>query len=200
MVAAAAATGILSLCGGTAFADSQAEGAAQGSPGVVSGNDIQAPVHVPVNVCGNTLDVIAALNPAFGNECANVSQHKDSGKPDRGSPGAPGGHHDSGHGGSGHGGSGHHDSGHGGSGHGPGGHSGHGGSGHDGYGPGGDEGYGPGGGASADGYTEGSPGVGSGNNAQLPVDLPVNACGNSVNVIGLLNPVFGNSCANEEPP
>ncbi|MFI8227462.1 chaplin [Streptomyces sp. NPDC085900] len=54
-----------------AFADAGAEGAAIGSPGVLSGNVIQVPIHVPVNVCGNTVNVIAALNPAFGNHCSN---------------------------------------------------------------------------------------------------------------------------------
>ncbi|CAL9458882.1 hypothetical protein SUDANB2_02586 [Streptomyces sp. enrichment culture] len=87
MVAAAAATGILSLCGGAALADSTAEGAAKGSPGAASGNNIQAPVEVPVNACGNTVDVVAALNPAFGNSCANDS-HRHGGYGD-------GGHHDS---------------------------------------------------------------------------------------------------------
>ncbi|MEU7659413.1 chaplin ChpD [Streptomyces lincolnensis] len=54
-----------------AFADAGAEGAAIGSPGVLSGNVVQVPVHVPVNVCGNTVNVIALLNPAFGNTCVN---------------------------------------------------------------------------------------------------------------------------------
>ncbi|MEU9518344.1 chaplin [Streptomyces sp. BK208] len=54
-----------------AFADAGAEGAAIGSPGVLSGNVVQVPVHVPVNVCGNTINVIGLLNPAFGNECEN---------------------------------------------------------------------------------------------------------------------------------
>ncbi len=36
----------------------------------------------------------------------------------------------------------------------------------------------------------------SGNVVQVPVDMPVNACGNSVNVIGLLNPATGNVCVN----
>ncbi|MFH8223880.1 chaplin [Streptomyces sp. NPDC018057] len=54
-----------------AFADSGAEGAAVGSPGVISGNTIQVPVHVPINVCGNTIDIIALLNPTFGNTCVN---------------------------------------------------------------------------------------------------------------------------------
>ena len=50
-----------------AFADSGAQGAAVHSPGVLSGNVVQVPVHVPVNVVGNTVNVIGALNPAFGN-------------------------------------------------------------------------------------------------------------------------------------
>jgi hypothetical protein len=29
------------------------------------------------------------------------------------------------------------------------------------------------------------------------VDVPVNVCGNSINIVGLLNPTFGNKCVNE---
>jgi hypothetical protein len=73
VVAVAAATGGLVLAGaGMAMADSGAHGAAVHSPGVLSGNLIQAPIHVPVNVCGNTVSVIGLLNPAFGNFCANA--------------------------------------------------------------------------------------------------------------------------------
>ncbi|MEU5315729.1 chaplin ChpD [Streptomyces sp. NPDC047461] len=54
-----------------AFADAGAEAAAVHSPGVLSGNVVQVPVHIPVNVCGNTVNVIALLNPAFGNTCVN---------------------------------------------------------------------------------------------------------------------------------
>ncbi|WP_030267862.1 chaplin [Streptomyces sp. NRRL B-24484] len=63
------------LFGGAATASASgatAEGVAAGSPGVLSGNLIQVPVHVPVNVCGNTVNVIGLLNPAFGNACANI--------------------------------------------------------------------------------------------------------------------------------
>ncbi|MEU4142319.1 chaplin [Streptomyces parvulus] len=60
---------------GVASADSGAQGAAVGSPGVASGNLVQVPVHVPLNVCGNTVNVIGLLNPAFGNGCANMSGH-----------------------------------------------------------------------------------------------------------------------------
>ena len=72
VVAAAAATGGLVLAGaGLAVADAGAQGAAVHSPGVLSGNVVQVPVHVPVNVCGNTISVIGLLNPAFGNTCIN---------------------------------------------------------------------------------------------------------------------------------
>ncbi|WP_199821174.1 chaplin [Streptomyces sp. NRRL B-3229] len=54
-----------------AFADAGAQGAAIGSPGVLSGNLVQIPVHVPINVCGNTVNVIGLLNPAIGNSCVN---------------------------------------------------------------------------------------------------------------------------------
>ncbi|MFD4571292.1 chaplin ChpD [Streptomyces sp. NPDC058417] len=70
---AAVVAGVLLALGGAApaFADSGANGAAVGSPGVLSGNVVQIPVHVPVNVCGNSINVIGLLNPAFGNVCVN---------------------------------------------------------------------------------------------------------------------------------
>ncbi|MER8028389.1 chaplin ChpD [Streptomyces bauhiniae] len=70
--AAVIAGAILALGGAApAFADAGAEGAAVGSPGVLSGNVVQVPIHIPVNVCGNSIDVIGLLNPAFGNACVN---------------------------------------------------------------------------------------------------------------------------------
>ncbi|MEU6755147.1 chaplin [Streptomyces sp. NPDC046685] len=56
---------------GSAAADASAEGAAVGSPGVLSGNLLQVPVHIPVNVCGNSVNIVGLLNPAFGNVCVN---------------------------------------------------------------------------------------------------------------------------------
>ncbi|WP_327250685.1 chaplin [Streptomyces sp. NBC_01244] len=50
--------------------------------------------------------------------------------------------------------------------------------------------------AGARGLAAYSPGVGSGNLIQVPIHIPINACGNSVSVIGLLNPAFGNTCVN----
>ncbi|MFC8450332.1 chaplin [Kitasatospora sp. NPDC057223] len=68
----AAVVGIIAAGAGSAMASSEAQGVAAGSPGVASGNNIQVPVHVPVNLCGNSVDIIGLLNPAFGNSCANV--------------------------------------------------------------------------------------------------------------------------------
>ncbi|MFE9683344.1 chaplin [Streptomyces sp. NPDC006285] len=132
LMTVAAATGVLAATGGHAQADSGAHGTASGSPGVLSGNSVQVPVHAPVTVCGNTVNVVGVLNPAVGNKCA-----------DKG------------------GGSGHH---------------------------------GPGGGSQAGGHTNDSPGVGSGNHVQIPVDVPVNVCGNSVSVAGVGNTATGDAC------
>jgi len=73
MKTAAFAAGTLMALGtaAPAMADSGASGGAAGSPGVISGNNVQVPVHVPVNVCGNTIDIIGLLNPAFGNTCVS---------------------------------------------------------------------------------------------------------------------------------
>ncbi|GHB52842.1 hypothetical protein GCM10010377_49760 [Streptomyces viridiviolaceus] len=143
----AAATGVIAAVGGSAHADSGAHGSATGSPGVLSGNTVQVPVHAPVNVCGNTVDVVGILNPATGNTCANQGG------------GSSGGHGD-------------------------------------GYGDSGEQGGQ--GGSHAGGGSADSPGVGSGNHVQAPVHVPVNVCGNSVDVVGVLNPARGNDCANED--
>ncbi|KOV91183.1 chaplin family protein [Streptomyces sp. NRRL B-3648] len=129
----AAATGVIAAAGGYAHADAGAAGSAGGSPGVLSGNTVQAPVHAPVNICGNTVNVVGLLNPAVGNKCADHG-------------GTSGGRHAGS------------------------------------------------GGSHADGRTGGSPGVGSGNTVQVPVDIPVNVCGNSVDVVGAGNATAGNDC------
>jgi hypothetical protein len=71
----AAVGAALAAGAGVASADADAQGAAVGSPGVLSGNVVQVPLNVPVNVCGDTVDVIGLLNPVFGNQCANVSDN-----------------------------------------------------------------------------------------------------------------------------
>ncbi|WP_405778486.1 chaplin [Streptomyces sp. NBC_00859] len=70
---------VLAGSAGLAAADAGAHAAAVGSPGVISGNEVQVPVHIPVNLCGNTVDVVGLLNPAFGNTCVNADQHHSHG-------------------------------------------------------------------------------------------------------------------------
>jgi hypothetical protein len=111
---------------GIAQADSAATGAAAGSPGLLSGNLIQIPVNAPVNVCGNSISVIGILDTAAGNSCANTGSD----------------------------------------------------------------------GSTAKGGAADSPGVGSGNLIQVPVNAPVNVCGNSVSVIGIGDSAHDNSCSN----
>lgn len=171
LITVAAAGGVLALSGGYAHADSGASATAANSPGVLSGNNVQVPVHVPVNVCGNTVDVVGVLNPTFGNKCVNASGTA--------RPGHGGGAHSTPPGGGAHGG--------------------YGGGASDGGGYGGDSHTAPPGGSHAGGSAHDSPGVGSGNVVEVPVDVPVNVCGNSVDVVGLLNPTFGNGCENGTP-
>ncbi|MEU8924775.1 chaplin [Kitasatospora sp. NPDC048545] len=162
----AVATGsVLASTAGYAYAGAEAQGGAVGSPGVASGNSVQVPVEVPINACGNTVDVIGVLNPAFGNHCASVSGGRQA-APQGGQAGQ------SGHGGQG---------------------------GTASSGTGGSRGTTTAG-SSASGTAAGSPGVASGNSIQAPVHVPVNACGNSVDVVGVANPAFGNDCANVAQP
>ncbi|AYL40044.1 hypothetical protein CNQ36_31875 (plasmid) [Streptomyces fungicidicus] len=135
VIAVAAASGAMAVAM-PAYADAGAEGVAAGSPGVGSGNTIQLPVHVPVNVCGNTVNVVGLLNSAAGNTCVNEDSPARDVRPDSS------------------------------------------------------------GGATAVAGTHDSPGVLSGNGVQLPVDLPVNVTGNSVNAVGAGNASTGNSSAN----
>ncbi|AQS71146.1 chaplin [Streptomyces pactum] len=125
-----------------------ADGSAAGSPGLISGNTVQLPVDVPVNVCGNTVNVVGLLNPAAGNRCANTGE---TGTADKGTGTSAGS---------------------------------------------GSSGTGSSGGAIAEGGGGDSPGVLSGNGVQVPVHLPVNVTGNSVNVVGIGNPAVGNEATN----
>ncbi|MEV2249877.1 chaplin [Streptomyces sp. NPDC050147] len=161
MLATAAATSILSLSGSDAFA-ADADAVTAGSPGILSGNSVQAPVEVPVNACGNTANVVGAANPSFGNKCANTESvpKAHTHAPERVAP-----QERQAHGGGGYG------------------HT-HSGAHH-------------GAQSTAKSHVSQSPGILSGNNVQAPAHVPVNACGNTVDVVGLFNPVMGNGCANE---
>ncbi|WP_431963173.1 chaplin [Actinacidiphila sp. bgisy160] len=195
LLTAVATGGVLAVTGGMAYADSHASGVAAGSPGVLSGNTIQAPVNIPINACGNTVNVIGLLNSAAGNTCVNGSidrgegqgygQGKGYGKKESGGYGGGKGYGQGGGKG-----------GYGGKGYGQGGSKSYGGGkSHGGYG---DDGYGHGhgGGATARAAAVGSPGVLSGNVIQAPVNIPVNVCGNTIDIVGILNPAVGNTCAN----
>jgi len=62
----------LMLCAGTASADPQPVGAAYDSPGVLSGNVIQVPVDLGINLCGTTINLVGLLDPAADNDCRNA--------------------------------------------------------------------------------------------------------------------------------
>ena len=116
-------------CSNAGSAGSTANGGASNSPGVGSGNLIQIPVSVPVNVCGNSVSVLGVGDSASGNDCSNGSGSGSTG-------------------------------------------------------------------SSANGGSSHSPGIGSGNTVQVPVSVPVNVCGNDVSVVGILDSATGNSCTN----
>ncbi|WP_149184464.1 chaplin [Streptomyces sp. TRM49041] len=71
--AAVAVAGLFLAMGAAApaVADAGAEGLAGSSPGVLSGNVVQLPIHMPLNACGTSLNIVALLNPAMGNACVN---------------------------------------------------------------------------------------------------------------------------------
>lgn len=74
--AVALGTSAVMLSGaGLATADSGAQGSATHSPGIVSGDVLQIPLDVPINLCGNSIDIIGLLNPAFGGVCAETDNH-----------------------------------------------------------------------------------------------------------------------------
>ncbi|MEW2618867.1 chaplin family protein [Streptomyces sp. NPDC048106] len=73
VVAAAAATGVLSLYGTAALADSNAQATAKGSPSVLTANSTHAPGRALANGCGSSVDAAAVPNLAFGTSCARVS-------------------------------------------------------------------------------------------------------------------------------
>ncbi|MFD5628534.1 chaplin [Streptomyces sp. NPDC127072] len=70
-----AATGLASTAllftAGTAVADPDPTGVAADSPGVLSGNVVQIPLDLDLNLCGDSINVVGLLNPATGNECEN---------------------------------------------------------------------------------------------------------------------------------
>jgi len=70
-VLTAATSGLVLAGAGAAMADTSADGSATGSPGVISGNNVQAPVHVATNVTGNGINIIGLLDSVFDNHSEN---------------------------------------------------------------------------------------------------------------------------------
>ncbi|MFF3257544.1 chaplin [Streptomyces sp. NPDC002932] len=73
VVAVALATAAVLAGGGSALADSGAQGAAAGPPGGVSGNRAQVPSQAPSNPCGDVAEIAGVLNPALVAQCNNLS-------------------------------------------------------------------------------------------------------------------------------
>ncbi|MFF5155669.1 chaplin [Streptomyces sp. NPDC000348] len=89
--AAAAATGILSLYGTPAVADSFGAGAADELPSVLTKNSAEAPVEAPVNACNNAFGAVAVLDEAYGNSCGTAS-HQAEGRSSEAGRGGSAGH------------------------------------------------------------------------------------------------------------
>ncbi|MGW5851002.1 chaplin [Streptomyces sp. NPDC055254] len=73
MLTAAAASSLLSIATGAAYAHPGATSEVSHSPGVLAGNSVSVPVTFAPNVCGNSVDGGAALNPTTGNNCATTT-------------------------------------------------------------------------------------------------------------------------------
>ena len=171
---------------GVAQADTAATGGAADSPGILSGNLIQIPVSIPVNVCGNSISGVGILDSAGGNTCSNSGST--GAAANGGASNSPGvgsgnliqipvsipvnvcGNSISG--------------------------VGIGDTASDNHCSNGGSGSAGGSGSTASGGSSHSPGIGSGNTVQAPVSAPVNVCGNDVSVIGILDSASGNTCSN----
>ncbi|MEU2449911.1 chaplin [Streptomyces sp. NPDC012765] len=80
MLTAAAASSLLSIATGAAYAHPGATAEASHSPGVLAGNSVSVPITFAPNVCGNSVDGGAALNPSMGNTCVtSTGSHADEG-------------------------------------------------------------------------------------------------------------------------
>lgn len=107
-----------------------AAAAASGSSGIADANIVQVPVQAPLDVCGDTLNVIGSFNPAVGDLCVNHTA----------------------------------------------------------------------GGAAAKGIASDDSGLATGNVAQVPIDLPTEACGITAAVAGGFDAAAGDFCFNESAP
>lgn len=175
-----AATGAAVLGGAAAAGaatSATVNGATADSPGAVSGNTVQVPADVPIQICGDTVAAGAALDGAYGNECEISGATAHATGFAAGSPGAVSGN----------------------------------------VGSvaanvpvqvcgvdaaalsadiksAGNRCVDEGTSATAVGSAVDSPGLLSGNVLQLPVNAPVQACGDSVALVGFDDKAVGNSC------
>jgi hypothetical protein len=69
VAAALAVVAVLGTAGTASASDSDAVGVANDSPGILSGNVIQVPINIPINVCGN--NILALLTLTEGTVCIN---------------------------------------------------------------------------------------------------------------------------------
>jgi hypothetical protein len=71
VAAAIAAFAVFGTAGTASASGAGAIGGAIGSPGLLSGNNIQIPVNIPINVCGDNVGILSALLGSAGNVCVN---------------------------------------------------------------------------------------------------------------------------------
>ncbi|MFP3965238.1 chaplin [Actinomadura fulvescens] len=74
------ATTLIAAAVGLALPAAPARAARADGPGTVAGNLVQVPTRLPANVCGNTIDVVSALNFAAGAVCATADDLDDTGE------------------------------------------------------------------------------------------------------------------------
>jgi len=70
--ALAASFALATAATAAAYGGADANGEAQNSPGIVSGNLVQAPVQIPINACGDSISVVGLLDSAFGDRCEDL--------------------------------------------------------------------------------------------------------------------------------
>ena len=71
VAAALAAFAVVGIAGTASASGTDAVGAASNSPGLLSGDVIQVPVNLPLDLCGLDVSVLGALTGAEGNVCNN---------------------------------------------------------------------------------------------------------------------------------
>ncbi|KAI1297792.1 hypothetical protein EDD11_006925 [Mortierella claussenii] len=57
---------------------SKLEDSANRSPGLVSGDAVDIPINIPINLCGDSIDIIGLINPVSGNICEQKEGHDKS--------------------------------------------------------------------------------------------------------------------------